>query len=481
MASGESQGWVAADMALDILGGASVKSLPLVTQSPNVYMFDYAQMKRFGISEGSLPAGSTVINAEVSVFETYGREIAFGLVLFIAVSGALWLWTLKRAEERIARFGHIIDQSLNEIYVFDAHTLKFMQANFGARNNLGYSENEIRKLTPLDIKPEFTAEQFEDLIAPLRNEESKSISFNTVHRRKNGTHYNVEVHLQYLHAQKPPVFVAVVQDISERLRMIDALVQGEKMTSVTSLAAGMAHELNNPLGAIVQNAQNVRRRLSSDLPKNKDVANETGIDLEALSIYLHKRHVDDLFDGITESCERASGIIKQLVNLRPHLDQEKTPTAINGVVDDAIAMAAIDYDLKHDYRFTEIKIVRDFNRELPDVICREGDIKEAVLSILRNAAQAMADRTQSPKITIRTGLDGDRAFIEIADNGPGMEHAIMERIFDPMFTTHSPKRKGLGLSSTYSIVCDHHGGRLKVDSSPGNGAMFRIELPLTQA
>jgi len=123
----------------------------------------------------------------------------------------------KRGEEMVARLGRVLDSSSNEIYVFDAATLRFAQVNEGARRNLGYSMEELAGLTPDDIKPEHTHETFEALLAPLRRHETSVSTFETVHRRKDGSLYPVEVHMQLFDAENPPVFVAVITDITDRM------------------------------------------------------------------------------------------------------------------------------------------------------------------------------------------------------------------------------------------------------------------------
>lgn len=122
----------------------------------------------------------------------------------------------RRAEDMLSRLGRILDDSTNEIYVFDADTLHFVQVNQGAQRNLGYSMEELKSMTPLGLKPEFTKESFESLIAPLRRGETKSLIFETTHQRRDGSLYPVEVRLQLSHDETPPVFFAIIQDISER-------------------------------------------------------------------------------------------------------------------------------------------------------------------------------------------------------------------------------------------------------------------------
>lgn len=122
----------------------------------------------------------------------------------------------KKSEEQIKRFSRIFEDSLNEIFLFDEATLKFIQVNNAAQNNLGYSMAELQKMTPLDIKPEFTAELFTKLVAPLNKGKKKKIFFETVHQRKDKSLYDVEVHLQLLHFENEDIFAAIIMDITER-------------------------------------------------------------------------------------------------------------------------------------------------------------------------------------------------------------------------------------------------------------------------
>ena len=124
----------------------------------------------------------------------------------------------KQAEAETARLGRILDESSNEIYLFRTDDLRFVTVNLGALENLGYTLEEMRHMTPLELKPTFTPETFEKMIHPLRHGDVEQVTFTTVHRRKDGSRYPVEVRLHLSHREQPPVFVAVILDISERLR-----------------------------------------------------------------------------------------------------------------------------------------------------------------------------------------------------------------------------------------------------------------------
>ncbi|MGB8274200.1 MAG: PAS domain S-box protein [Alphaproteobacteria bacterium] len=134
----------------------------------------------------------------------------------------------KEAEALATRFGRVVESSHSEIYLFDAATLQFVHVNYGARNNLGYSMDEMRTMTPLDLKPEMTRESFAALVEPLRNGETDQVRFETFHRRKDGSLYPVEVWLQLSRAEDAPVFIAMISDIT-KWRETEAFLKGRNL------------------------------------------------------------------------------------------------------------------------------------------------------------------------------------------------------------------------------------------------------------
>jgi PAS domain S-box-containing protein len=147
----------------------------------------------------------------------------------------------KRAQEQVQRLANMLEESLNEIYVFDAETLKFQLANRGARENLGYSMEELSALTPLDLKPEYTPESFAALIRPLWTGEQRLIRFTSLHRRKDGSTYPVEVHLQLFSDTSPAMFIAIILNITERKRAEEALRTSEALLSNAVKMARLGH------------------------------------------------------------------------------------------------------------------------------------------------------------------------------------------------------------------------------------------------
>ncbi|NQU84187.1 MAG: PAS domain S-box protein, partial [Mariniphaga sp.] len=139
----------------------------------------------------------------------------------------------KKSEIEIQRFSRIFEDSLNEIFLFDAETLNFTQVNSAAQKNLGYTMEELQKMTPLDIKPEFKIESFAELVEPLRKGEQDKIVFETVHQRKDQSLYDVEVHLQLLHFENQSLFTAIILDITTRKQSEEELkVKSEFLESL---------------------------------------------------------------------------------------------------------------------------------------------------------------------------------------------------------------------------------------------------------
>ncbi len=181
----------------------------------------------WGTMAGRGPFVHASMEESISQLATYMVILAImTLVLSAATTEA------ANAHTQSVRLGRVLDESSNEIYLFDAKTLKFIQVNRGARENLGYSLEELQSLTPLDLKPGFTREEFETLLKPLHYGTKDLVTFQTTHRRKDGTFYPIEVRIHLSFAEIYPVFVGVVQDITEREQAERALQVSEERLSL---------------------------------------------------------------------------------------------------------------------------------------------------------------------------------------------------------------------------------------------------------
>ena len=275
--------------------------------------------------------------------------------------------------------------------------------------------------------------------------------------------------------------VIQIDDVTSTVLIEQMMVQTEKMLSIGGLAAGMAHEINNPLGGIMMSAQNIMRRISPDLPNNIAAAQETGINLEKLHDYFRAREIDTMLQGIRNMCTRASQIVKNMLDFSRQSNVVKERADIQFLVEQALELATHDYDLKKKYDFRNIKIIRKFEENLPGVQCIPTEIEQVILNLLKNATQAMWEVRKegyAPVITIRLYHRETVVFIEIEDNGPGIDEDKKRRVFEPFFTTKEVGvGTGLGLSVSYNIITNNHRGTISVESAPGEGARFIISLP----
>ncbi len=271
-----------------------------------------------------------------------------------------------------------------------------------------------------------------------------------------------------------------MDDVTEQVRIEEMMVQTEKMMSVGGLAAGMAHEINNPLGIVTQACQNLNRRLAGDLPENARVAEELGLDLGRLREYLQRRGIFRFIDGMGEAAERASRIVNDMLTYSRRSASSFVSVRLNTIIDTVLRLAGHDYDLKKSFDFQRIEIVREGLDTPDEVLCEEMAVQQVLLNLLRNAAQAMAaDQTnEAPQIRLGVFDEGPWVRLEVADNGPGMSDDVARRLFEPFFTTKPVGiGTGLGLSVTYFIITEQHRGSISVETAPGAGSRFVIRLP----
>jgi PAS domain S-box-containing protein len=276
--------------------------------------------------------------------------------------------------------------------------------------------------------------------------------------------------------------VVRIDDVTERVHLEEMMVQTEKMMTLGGIAAGMAHEINNPLSGILQSAQVVIRHMDPQSPANRKAAAECGCEMEAVRAYLEKRKIPEFMDAIREAGGRAGKIVANMLQFSRKSETGKMPEQITAVLDGCIEIAASDYDLKKKYDFRHIAITRDYDPLLPPVPCSKLEIEQVILNLLKNAAQAMCDKTyqdEPPAITLKTSLSGENAVISVEDNGPGIDEARRKRIFEPFYSTKKAgEGTGLGLSVSSYIVVNNHGGTIAAESEPGRWTRFTITLPI---
>ena len=273
--------------------------------------------------------------------------------------------------------------------------------------------------------------------------------------------------------------IALKREVETRKQAEEAMFQNEKMTMIAGMAAGIAHEVNNPLGIIAQDLQNLERRFSPTLHANRKVAEEIGLDLELVKTYMQRRNIHEFISSMRSAAKRASAIVANMLQFSRQSEAPHQLLDLKDIIDESIQLAANDYDLRKKYDFKNIAITRNYGEQLPKVSVCINEIEQVFINLLKNAAQAMFDAgTVKPSILLQTTYSCTHVIIMVKDNGPGMSDAVCKQVFDPFFTTKDiGAGTGLGLSVSYALITQNHGGEISVESSLEQGTCFTIRLP----
>ncbi|NWB27676.1 ATP-binding protein [Pseudomonas gingeri] len=277
---------------------------------------------------------------------------------------------------------------------------------------------------------------------------------------------------------------ALQHEIDERKQLESQLVQSEKLASLGQLAAGVAHEINNPIGFIGSNLGTLDgyfNQLQEMLDAYRSA--EEGIASQELLAHLRalreKVELDFLKEDIPllikeskEGIGRVGQIVKDLKNFsRVDSNQEWQWSNLQQGIESTLNIVANELKYKAD-------VIKDY-AELPEIECLPSQINQVIMNLVVNAAQAIGPERGT--ISLRGGASGERVWLEVADTGSGMAPETVQKIFDPFFTTKPiGQGTGLGLSLSYGIV-RKHAGQISVRSALGTGTTFRVELPIRQS
>jgi len=359
-----------------------------------------------------------------------------------------------------------------------------------AKNSVTQWNSEAERVTGIrDI--DAVGKQLEDVFPRLSSEVSRiqeainsreqQVTIKKVYSKNNALLYE-NITIYPLIADGIEGVVIRIDNITEQVRIEEMMVQNEKMLSLGGLAAGMAHEVNNPLAGIIQTASVMTNRLTSgDVPSNLEAADKVGTSMEIIHAYMEQRGILRMLESIHISGDRVASIVNNMLTFARKSDEVLTKNNINELLDKAVELSSTDYDLKKQYDFKSITIVRNYDEDLSLVACEEGKIEQVFMNLLRNGAEAMQEAaTEQPTFTLQSYYDAEvnKVCITISDNGPGMAEDTRKRIFEPFFTTKPiGVGTGLGLSVSYFIITENHAGEMTVESELGKGTQFCIKLP----
>jgi len=365
----------------------------------------------------------------------------------------------REVEARATQVGRIVEEARNEIFVFDRDTLEILMANRGARENLGYARDEILGMPMVEIQPTLTPETVNRLAWSLFEGGEEVVGMNTIHHRKDGSVYPVEVRFQRGAMEDRPAILAFGTDTTERemaeeeQRLLQAQLQhAQKMEAVGLLAGGVAHDFNNLL-TVIGGCGEILLDIGDD-------------------------EVRDLTHEILEAQERGAALTQQLLAFARREIVQVEDLSLSEVIQgsEVLIRRVMGERIQLELALAEGTTIR----------ADRGQIEQVVLNLAANSRDAM-EGGGTLTIRVETGGGGggesegdDFVALTVEDTGQGMDARTLERVFEPFFTT-KPRGKGtgLGLSTVHGIVTQH-GGRISVDSEPGKGTRIRLLWPPSQ-
>jgi len=360
----------------------------------------------------------------------------------------------KRAEEALRqseeRYRTILEEMQDSYFEVDL-TGNLTFVNSSACRHLGYSREELIGMNYKD----YTDGDYIQSVFRIFNEvyrtatPNKGFTWKII--RKDGSPGFIESSVAPLRNDKGEIigFSGVGRDITERKKIEDQLMITDRLASIGQLAAGVAHELNNPLTAVIG---------FSDLLLSRDLTADVKEDLET----------------INQESRRAIDIVKGLLAFAREQRTEKAMVDINSIIQGVLQLRS------YEQRVSNIEVAARFASDLPEIMGNGAQLQQVFLNIIVNAEQAMFEAHNRGKLTIVTERVGDVVRASFTDDGPGISPDNMKQLFTPFFTTREVgKGTGLGLSICHGIVTEHH-GKIYAESEYGKGATFVVELPISK-
>jgi len=384
--------------------------------------------------------------------------------------------TISELKENEDKYSTVVNNGSEGILIHQAGIIRFV--NDASSELLGVDAGDLIDRSLLDFITVNQRVMIQERVdAGVAGEKiPELLEYEMVH--KSGVLLSVESKRTDIIFQGEKSVLLFLRDITERKRLQETLVQSEKMLSLGGLAAGMAHEINNPLAGILQNAQVISNRLETDSPANIKAADDIGLDLSKMRLFLTERKIFRQLSRIRESGSRAAEIVANMLSFA-RKEQTKSSHDVRALLDKTVKMAESDYSLRKNYDFRDIEIVREYEENLPLTICDPGQLQQVFFNILKNGAEAMQDSREGlvARFKLIIKMHGENVRIEIENNLCGIPEDIQRKIFDPFYTTKPVGvGTGLGLSVSYFIIREVHNGDIWVESDGHSSVKFIIEL-----
>jgi len=383
-----------------------------------------------------------------SVLELIGNRLG------VAIENAMLQEQYIKSEEK---YRTLFNSDPHPIFILDSRTFEILDMNQRAQASYGYSREELRGRPFLEIGEE----DDEEMALALKNlKEDQSLLFTKKrHFRRGRKPFYVNINISYAKYGADNVIMVSTTDITEVVEKETQLIQAGKMTTLGVMAAGMAHEINQPLNVIQVCADFFLKMLK----RGAKIDDE---DLRTMA------------NDIVANVERATGVIKHVRDFARQSEPVRTKVNINDPIRDVFKV------LGHQLKVHDIEVELDLEPNLPDILAEHNRLEQVFINLVSNAIDAMDQKTSedglentSKQLSIKSFVQDGTVTVLVTDTGTGMSEEIKNKIFEPFFTTKKVgKGTGLGVSISYGIVKDYGGG-IDIESEIGIGTTFKLTFP----
>ena len=369
---------------------------------------------------------------------------------------------LKELEESEHRYRQIVEGAHDAVVILDEKSrIKYFNRRLLPLTQ--YTPEELTGMEFTKIMNGFNRDEIQKGSDRSSDSGEEPVIYEADVFQKNAGKRKVEVSAaQFFHPTGKAHTIIYLKDITDKKQMEERLIQSEKLNALGEMAAGVAHDLNNVLGAILGRVQLIKLGLMKGRGGPGGTSGET---------------IEKELEIIEQASMDGAHTIKKIQEFtRSKTDGSKFVSLnVNEIIDGAIELAKTKVKDEAEAKGIQIE-VRTIKGELPPVMGNPSELREVMLNLLINSIDAMPE---GGTVTLRTGQENGHVFIEASDNGIGMPETIRHRIFDPFFTTKGVQRSGLGLSVSYGII-RRHSGEIQVKSQEGIGTTFMIKLPIAK-
>jgi two-component system sensor histidine kinase AtoS len=356
---------------------------------------------------------------------------------------------MQKIEESEMRYRMLFESAGDAIFILATdgeEAGKIVAANRAAAEMHGYTVDELKTMSMADLDAPEAAELMPERIAQIL--QGKWLKAEIIHRRKDGSLFPVEISAGLIEMGSNQYILAFDRDISARKQAEEALQRSEQLRIVGELAAGLAHEIKNPLAGVKVSIDVMLEELPLS-PEDRQVFIEAGEELKMIEL-----------------------LIKSLLNFAKPPKPQFAAVNVHILLDMIMSLA-----MKNP-AFSSIRVKRDYEPGLPEVMADSMQLQQVFMNLFLNAGESMAG---GGTLSVKTSSDKSKGLIEvvISDTGKGIDDIVLQKIFEPFFTT-KPKGTGLGLAISKRLI-EQHGGDISAKNNPEGGVSFFVTLPFARA